>query len=254
MNTKPRLPRPRTRRRRAAVALAVAAIATLALAGTASATTLWEDVWAQIRPLLADSGTINSPDNPVDWTKLKNVPAGFADGVDNGIDRAGFGLKKNIYPNLEFAVDTGKIQERVDGSCSAGQAVRSIAQDGTVTCSAGPRAFSTHNVDTGIICNDWCSEGSLELPQGSYAVTAKIGVRQWDRDHELFMTCRLQFDGSVIDDSEVRVDADAYARTVIPLQAVLANVGQGTLALVCRDYDIGDVHGEELVITAIRVS
>lgn len=28
-------------------------------------------------------GTINTPSNPVDWTKLKNVPAGFADGVDD---------------------------------------------------------------------------------------------------------------------------------------------------------------------------
>jgi len=28
-------------------------------------------------------GTINQAGNPVDWTKLKNVPAGFADGVDN---------------------------------------------------------------------------------------------------------------------------------------------------------------------------
>jgi hypothetical protein len=29
------------------------------------------------------SGTVNDAENPVDWTKLKNVPGGFADGVDN---------------------------------------------------------------------------------------------------------------------------------------------------------------------------
>lgn len=29
-------------------------------------------------------GVINDPSNPVDWTKLKNVPAGFADGIDDG--------------------------------------------------------------------------------------------------------------------------------------------------------------------------
>ena len=33
---------------------------------------------------LAASGTINTTTNPVDWTQLKNVPAGFADGVDGG--------------------------------------------------------------------------------------------------------------------------------------------------------------------------
>ena len=33
---------------------------------------------------LSASGTVNNPANPVDWTKLKSVPAGFADGVDDG--------------------------------------------------------------------------------------------------------------------------------------------------------------------------
>jgi hypothetical protein len=32
---------------------------------------------------LNTSGSINDPSNPVDWTKLKSVPAGFADGVDD---------------------------------------------------------------------------------------------------------------------------------------------------------------------------
>jgi hypothetical protein len=32
---------------------------------------------------LSVAGTINQPANPVDWTKLKGVPAGFADGVDD---------------------------------------------------------------------------------------------------------------------------------------------------------------------------
>ena len=33
---------------------------------------------------LATAGTINNATNPVDWTQLKNVPAGFADGTDGG--------------------------------------------------------------------------------------------------------------------------------------------------------------------------
>jgi hypothetical protein len=32
---------------------------------------------------LSTPGTINSPSNPLEWTMLKNVPAGFADGVDD---------------------------------------------------------------------------------------------------------------------------------------------------------------------------
>ncbi len=33
--------------------------------------------------LLRQPGSLNDPGNPVDWTKLKGVPSGFADGVDN---------------------------------------------------------------------------------------------------------------------------------------------------------------------------
>jgi hypothetical protein len=32
---------------------------------------------------LSNTGVINTPGNPVDWTMLKNVPSGFADGTDN---------------------------------------------------------------------------------------------------------------------------------------------------------------------------
>ena len=37
------------------------------------------------------AGTINEEDNPVDWTRLKNVPAGFADGTDDEGGGAGDG-------------------------------------------------------------------------------------------------------------------------------------------------------------------
>ncbi|MFZ1948299.1 MAG: hypothetical protein WAW06_12185 [bacterium] len=35
-----------------------------------------------LRPELSNPGTINQPTNPVDWSNLKNVPPGFADGAD----------------------------------------------------------------------------------------------------------------------------------------------------------------------------
>ena len=41
---------------------------------------LWD---AHIAPILASEGVVNSPDNPVDWTKLKNVPSEIADGDDS---------------------------------------------------------------------------------------------------------------------------------------------------------------------------
>ena len=44
---------------------------------------------------------------------------------------AGTGLTLN---SKEFAVDSTQVQTRVSGSCSAGSSIRSIAEDGTVTC------------------------------------------------------------------------------------------------------------------------
>jgi len=41
----------------------------------ASAWALDDDLW--------QPGTLNNPANPLEWTKLKSVPAGFADGVDD---------------------------------------------------------------------------------------------------------------------------------------------------------------------------
>lgn len=44
----------------------------------------FDHVWEEhIKPRLAEGGQINRDSNPVDWTRLKNVPTDFADGIDN---------------------------------------------------------------------------------------------------------------------------------------------------------------------------
>jgi hypothetical protein len=245
------------------IALALTALALLcgSLAGTAHGAGVWEDVWAQIRPLLSDPGTINNPDNPVHWTKLKNVPAGLADGLDNGVDRAGFGLTKNVYPNLEFAVDLTKVQRRVTGSCPGGQAVQSIAENGSVTCYVGPRAFSSSSTNTGIICNDWCVEGAITLQPGTYAVTAKIVVEQHGADVDrLRVVCQLRTPaGSLFDESETNsaVSPDSLQwpiPTTLPLQGVVTLHEQGNVSLTCRDNNLGDVEGRMMKLMAVSVS
>jgi hypothetical protein len=45
--------------------------------------------FATFKSSLAASGTINNASNPVDWSQLKNVPPGIADGVDDGIPSSG---------------------------------------------------------------------------------------------------------------------------------------------------------------------
>ena len=86
--------------------------------------------------LLRSPGTINDGSNPVHWTKLKGVPAGFADGTDDTGPSysAGFGLN---LTGTTFSADPAQLQRRVSDSCAPGASIRAIALDGGVTCQPG---------------------------------------------------------------------------------------------------------------------
>jgi hypothetical protein len=79
---------------------------------------------------LHTAGTVNNAANPVDWTKLKNVPAGFADGTDNVGPGDGYSLDASdgnptdaLYVNASGNVGIGtqtptSARLQVDGSSS----------------------------------------------------------------------------------------------------------------------------------------
>lgn len=53
-------------------------------------------------------GVINTPTNPLEWTQLKNVPAGFADGVDASAAGAGGGMNwQNLVNNSTIPTTAG---------------------------------------------------------------------------------------------------------------------------------------------------
>jgi hypothetical protein len=63
------------------------------------------DAWYYRRSDLDTGGTLNDPSNPVVWTRLKGVPAGFADGLDDAnVYTAGSGLSLS---NFQFSVGFG---------------------------------------------------------------------------------------------------------------------------------------------------
>jgi hypothetical protein len=60
-----------------------AAVADTALAVADVPSHTHDDRYYTETELNTNDGTVNEPDDPVDWTKLKSVPGGFADGVDD---------------------------------------------------------------------------------------------------------------------------------------------------------------------------
>lgn len=258
---------------RAATLVAVSVLLAGAISGTASGgTSGWEQVWDQIKPLLSNSGTINNPDNPVHWTKLKGVPAGLADGLDNGVDRAGFGLTKNLVPNLEFAVDPTKIQRRISGTCSGGQAIQAIGATGTVTCTSGGAGAVVYQgwdeASGGLepIGNNWASVGgALDLPAGTFSVVAKVQV-QGGFDGEgtgdfdwLFCDLEAWVDQTATDLDWTQVGLDdppqGPADMPIALTGVFSSSKPWRTAVVCKDsWDGSSEHDTDVSWDNIRIA
>lgn len=74
---------------------------------------------------LSTAGVVNAPANPVDWSKLRGVPEGFADGIDDNTTysaAAGGGL--TLSPDNAFAIGSGAV-------------TNAMLQNGSVSVNAG---------------------------------------------------------------------------------------------------------------------
>ena len=103
----------------------------------ASAWALDDDLW--------QPGSLNNPANPLEWTKLKSVPAGFADGVDDAgegdghsLDSATGGLIDVVYVN-----DWGIVQVGGDANFTA-----KFEVNAPTNCTAGHFQSSSQHSDT----------------------------------------------------------------------------------------------------------
>jgi hypothetical protein len=161
------------------------------------------------------------------------------------------------------AIDPSTVQRRVTGSCTVGQAIAQINQDGTVACSTGPQVF-LRAPGGGDVPNDAATIGSLPLPAGKYLITAKLAVRPThigdETDDYWDVNCTLAAGGDTDEASESDdTSEDFHFGRSGTLNMIVTHefAGPGSATVDC--HDDGDASGPSdlsfmsLVIAAIRV-
>ena len=115
--------------------------------------------------LNATGGTVNSVSNPVDWSRLKGVPAGFADGTDDNVTLAGSGsattASRSDHSHSTYLLKAGG--ETVTGTMTFSTSGDSIVATSGNTQVAGPG---------GIDCT--ASGGTAIAGHGDYAVIGDL--------------------------------------------------------------------------------
>jgi hypothetical protein len=155
-----------------------------------------------------------------------------------------YGIPSNAIQSNE--IQNGEVKKE-DLASNAGPVGRSLADS-----TPGP----------GNICNNGCTEGSLALPAGSYAISAKIWVFQLDHDEDLLhVVCELDT-GTDSDTAIVRALGDSDnsgplptnpAHATLSMQLVHDYSSAGNVAVHCEDQDVGDARSRDLRITAIKL-
>ena len=156
----------------------------------------------------------------------------------------------------ETSLSQSVLQRRVTSTCTIAQGITTIDSSGGVDCSPGPAGYYGSKDTLGIICNDFCVEGSLNLPPGSYAIFAKVTLFQpGTQEANLSASCKLEA-GADMDFAFVHIPVDSLSNkaSVITLQLMHSfGTFSGAATVSCEDSDTGDAGGSNLTITAIRL-
>lgn len=155
-----------------------------------------------------------------------------------------------------LSVDPTAVQNRVTGTCSSGNAISSVNQNGTVGCqSTLPDAYSYTNANSiglAIPGGPLTTVASVDVPAGSYVINAKTVLF----NQSTFRTVICQLDGGT-DTSETRLGGTGTAGDLetTPLQATETFVGPSTVSLACAALsgNANEVQALDRTLTAVKV-
>jgi hypothetical protein len=220
---------------------------------------LWKN---HIKPKLSGPGTINAKKNPVEWTKLKNVPADFADGTDD-TGGGGGGDITAVLPGLgltgggdsgdvTLGADTGVLQQRVSKGCNPGLAIRNIEESGAVTCEFDDttRAIAGFKAN-GQLPNNQTPIAELSLGSGGYVILAKMVIYMPSPDKAVQPVVWHLTAGN--DSDRIIVNGEAGALQSGSLVLVHAFSSAGKAVVSCSDNGEDSTYSD-LKMVAIPVS
>jgi large exoprotein involved in heme utilization and adhesion len=160
---------------------------------------------------------------------------------------------------VTLSTNPAVVQSRVTESCVfTGEAIRSIHEDGSVSCTPGP-LLMTHFDGVGEqVDDDDAIIGSLSLPAGSWMVFAKVVVKLVlpAANEEVWQVeCRLETPTNH-DAAATGGDTDVVASGTLTMMARALTVPGQAVLVKCNDNGndalFGDANWENLSIVALR--
>jgi hypothetical protein len=121
---------------------------------------------------LSSAGTINTAANPVDWSRLKGVPADFADGVDDG---------GGIASDIDCAGCVGS-PDIATGAVTAAE----IATDAVTAAEIADGAVTAAEIATGAIASAEIADGSVAAADLAFdpATQTELDTHAGSADHD----------------------------------------------------------------------
>jgi hypothetical protein len=192
---------------------------------------------------LSTPGTINDSGNPMHWTKLKGVPAGLADGNDDGVTTGTDGVAvSGTTAQLADCTSTGQIfkysattntwscSSDNDTTYTASQGVAIIGTDIRLEDCAADQVWKRNSTDTAWVCAAQPAVATSSAVAGDVTTTAAI---------EGSITVTFPSDGFALISSEATFEPTSLA----PPGQINASITEGATTVRSWTWDSGDDDG-----------